>query len=59
VDPFHEFEEVSKAIVMHFRKVAKTTRFEGGLLEKWVIDSLLNAAEVHFQLIDQPPCGAA
>jgi len=57
ISPFHEFEEASKAIVHHYRKVAESVRFDGVLLEKWVVDSLLNAAEVHLHLLDNPPPG--
>lgn len=57
ISPFHEFEEVSEAIVHHYREVAKNVSFGGVLLEKWVVDSLLNAAEVHLHLLDNPPPG--
>jgi hypothetical protein len=58
IDPFHAFNEASEAIVHHYREVADKVGFGGVLLEKWVVDSLLNAAEVHIQLLDNPPAGA-
>lgn len=57
ISPFHEFEEASEVIVHHYREVAKNVSFGGVLLEKWVVDSLLNAAEVHLHLLDNPPPG--
>jgi hypothetical protein len=56
-DPFHEFSEASEAIVHHYRDVAEKVNFGGGLLEKWVIDSLIDAAQVHIHLLDNPPNG--
>ena len=57
IDPFHDFNEASEAIVHHYREVAEKVAFGGVLLEKWVVDSLLNAAEVHLHLLDNPPHG--
>ena len=56
INPFDTFNEASEAIVHHYREVAKVT-FGGVLLEKWVVDSLINAAEVHIHLLDNPPTG--
>lgn len=57
MSPFYQFEEASEAMVHHYREVAKNVHFGGILLEKWVVDSLLNAAEVHLHLFDNPPLG--
>jgi len=57
ISPFREFTEASEVIMHHYREVAKNVKFGGALLEKWVIDSLLNAAEVHLHLLDNPPAG--
>jgi hypothetical protein len=54
VDPFDEFKEASDAIVDHYRKVAGSVNFEGVLLEKWTVESLLQAARVHINLLDNP-----
>jgi hypothetical protein len=43
---------------LHFREVAEHVTFEGGLLQKWVVDALFRCVEVHIRLIDQPPKGA-
>jgi hypothetical protein len=47
IDPFDEFKEASDAIVDHYREVAGNVNFEGVLLEKWTVESLLQAARVH------------
>ena len=57
VSPFHEFTEASKAILHHYRDLAKNVSFGGILLEKWVVDSLLHTAEIHLHLLDNPPPG--
>jgi hypothetical protein len=54
IDPFHEFKEASDAIVDHYRAVAGSINFEGVLLEKWTVESLLRAARVHTNLLDNP-----
>jgi hypothetical protein len=58
IDPFDEFKEASDAIVDHYREVAKNVSFEGVLLERWTVESLLRAARVHIHLLDNPPGGA-
>lgn len=56
VDPFDDFEEASKTAVHHYREIAKVD-FSGCLLEKWIIDSIITAAKIHIQLLDNPPGG--
>jgi hypothetical protein len=58
INPFDDFNEASEAIVLHYRDVADKVSFEGVLLEKWVVDSIIRAAEVHIHLLDNPPAGA-
>jgi len=58
VNPFHDFNQASETIIQHYRKVAEKVTFDGVLLEKWVVDSLLNTAEVHINLLNDPPAGA-
>jgi hypothetical protein len=58
INLFHEFSNVSDAIVDHYRDVARAVDFEGLLLEKWTVDSLLRAARVHINLLDNFPTGA-
>jgi hypothetical protein len=57
IDPFRTFNEASETIVHHYREVADKVAFGGVLLEKWVVSSLINAAEVHIHLLDNPPTG--
>ena len=57
ISPFREFTEASKVIVHHYREIAKNVQFGGVLLEKWVVDSLLKAAEIHLHLLDNAPAG--
>ena len=45
-------------VATHFREVAERVTFEGGLLQKWIVDALFRCVEVHIRLIDQPPKGA-
>jgi hypothetical protein len=54
-NPFDAFNEASEAIVHHYREVADKVAFGGVLLEKWVVSSLINGAEVHIHLLDNPP----
>ena len=58
LDPFHDFKEASEMVATHFREVAERVTFEGGLLQKWIVDALFRCVEVHIRLIDQPPKGA-
>jgi hypothetical protein len=58
IDPYHEFNEASKTIVHHYREVAYKVTFNGVLLEKWIVSSILTAAKVHIHLLDNPPPGA-
>jgi hypothetical protein len=58
INPFHDFNKASEAIVLHYRDVADKVSFEGVLLEKWVVDSIIKAAWVHIPLLDNPPAGA-
>ncbi len=57
VDPFSEFAEVSRAIVHHYRNLAKNVKFEGTLLQKWILDSITTAVHVHIDLLDDLPPG--
>jgi hypothetical protein len=57
INPFDTFNEASEAIVHHYREVADKVTFGGVLLEKWVVSSLITAAEVHIHLLDNPPTG--
>lgn len=58
VDPFNDFEEVSTEIVHHYRDVAEQVNFDDVLLQKWVLDSITTAAEIHVELLVNPPAGA-
>jgi hypothetical protein len=56
VNPFHEFLEAAEDVRHHYRELSKTD-FENTLLRKWVVDSLMGAARVHWALLMQPPAG--
>ena len=58
INPFANFNKASEVIVLHYREVADKVNFDGVLLEKWVVDSIIKAAEVHIHLLDNPPSGA-
>jgi hypothetical protein len=58
IDPFHDFVEASEDIVHHYRDVAKKTNLAPVLLLKWVVDSVMDTADVHLHLIMHPPAGA-
>lgn len=58
IDPFHDFAEASEKAVHHYRDVAKKVTFEGALLQKWIVDSVNTAAEVHIRLLQNPPQGS-
>jgi hypothetical protein len=56
--PFHDFLEAAEEIRNHYRELSNSD-FGGTLLRKWVIDSLMAAARVHFALLLNPPAGTA
>jgi hypothetical protein len=58
INPFREFAEASRAIVLHYRKVAESVAFDGALLQKWIVGSILASADVHINLIANPPSGS-
>jgi hypothetical protein len=57
INPFREFLEASKEISLHYRKVAESVSFDGVLLERWIVDSVLASTDVHLNLIANPPPG--
>lgn len=58
INPFREFVEASRTIVLHYRKVAESVSFDGALLQKWIVDSILASADVHLNLMANPPSGS-
>jgi hypothetical protein len=56
VNPFHDFLEAAGDLRHHYRELSKTD-FENTLLRKWVVDSLVAAARVHWALLVRPPVG--
>jgi hypothetical protein len=56
-NPFREFDEASKIIVIHYRRLAEKVTLDSGLLLKSVLDTVIELAEVHVRLLDQPPEG--
>jgi hypothetical protein len=57
VDPFNDFAEASKEVVHHLRDVADKVKFDGVLLQKWILDSIIAAAGIHVHLLANPPAG--
>jgi len=55
-NPFSEFLAAAEDVRHHYRELSKTN-FENTLAQKWVVDSLIAAARVHWGLIVQPPAG--
>jgi hypothetical protein len=56
-NPFQDFLAAAEDVRHHYRELSKMD-FEGTLLRKWVVDSLMAAARVHWWLLTQPPAGA-
>lgn len=56
IDPFDDFLEAAEDIRHHYRELSKTD-FQNTLLRKWVVDSLIASARVHWALLVQPPAG--
>jgi hypothetical protein len=54
INPFREFDEASKIIVMHYRRLAERVTLDSGLLLNSVLDSVIELAEVHLRLLDRP-----
>jgi hypothetical protein len=55
-NPFDDFLEAAEDVRHHYRELSKTD-FENTLLRKWVVESLMAAARVHWALLMQPPAG--
>jgi len=55
-NPFDDFLEAAEDVRNHYRELSKTD-FENTLLRKWIVDSLMAAARVHWALLMQPPAG--
>jgi hypothetical protein len=55
-NPFDDFLEAAQDVRHHYRDLSKTD-FQNTLLRKWVVDSLMAAARVHWALLMQPPAG--
>ena len=56
INPFHEFLKAAEDVRNHYRELSKTN-FENTLAQKWVVESLMAAARVHWALLMQPPAG--
>jgi hypothetical protein len=54
-NPFHDFEEAASDFVQHYRDIARKIRFTGILLEKWIIESVLECIYVHLRILENPP----
>src|SRR5262249_51514854 len=55
-NPLDDFLEAAVDVRNHYRELSKTD-FQDALLRKWVVDSLMAAARVHWALLMQPPAG--
>jgi hypothetical protein len=58
LDPFDDFTEASEIILDHYCKIAKEVTFDGALLEKWIVESIISSANVHLRLLSNPPVGS-
>lgn len=58
LNPFLDFEKVSKEIMQHYRAVAEKVAFDDTLLLRWVISSIFYSIEVHTRLLFNPPRGS-
>jgi hypothetical protein len=56
INPFHEFLKAAEDVLNHYRELSKTN-FENTLAQKWVVESLMAAARVHWALLMHPPDG--
>jgi hypothetical protein len=56
INPFHEFLKAAEDVRNHYRELSKTN-FENTLAQKWVVESLMAAARVHWALLMQPRAG--
>jgi len=56
IDPFLDFLKAAEDVRHHYRELSKTG-FENTFLRKWVVDSLIASARVHWGLLMQPPPG--
>jgi hypothetical protein len=56
INPFHEFLKAAEDVRGFYRELSKTD-FENTLLQKWVIDSLMAAARVHWAIVVSPLAG--
>lgn len=54
VDPYDDFTDASELIVHHYRDVAKNVDFGGALLQKWMLNSIFELADVHLHLLKHP-----
>jgi hypothetical protein len=54
-NPFHELEDAASDFVQHYRDIAEKIRFTGILLEKWIIESVLECIDVHLRILETPP----
>jgi hypothetical protein len=55
-NPFYDFLKAAEDVRSFYRELSKTD-FENTLLQKWVIDSLMAAARVHWAIVVSPPTG--
>ena len=55
LNPFHDFEDAASDFVQHYRSIAEKIRFTGILLEKWIIESVLECIDVHLRILNSPP----
>jgi len=52
---FYELEDAARDFVQHYRSVADKVRFTGILLEKWIIESVLECIYVYLRIMETPP----
>jgi hypothetical protein len=54
VNPYRELEELSQQIVDHYREIGQRVDFNGTLIELLIVQSALNCAEIHLDMLVQP-----
>jgi hypothetical protein len=54
-NPFYELEDAARDFVQHYRSIADKVRFTGILLEKWIIESVLECIDVCLRILETPP----
>lgn len=55
LNPFRELEDAASDFVQHYTSIADQVPFTGLLLEKWIVESVLECIDVFLQILETPP----